>query len=275
MVEQHSPSLFPFGTLFSAWKHRQLIFRLARREIAARYRGSLLGLAWSVLVPLMLLAVYTFVFSVIFQVRWSQKVDDRSHFALILFAGLLLYNIFAECLNRAPLLVISHAAYVKKVIFPLEVLPWVSLLTALFNAAVGFVVLLAGYVFLLGVPPWSSLFLLVTVLPLLLLVIGLSHFLAALGVYLRDVQQFIGVVTMMFMFLTPLFYPISAVPARLQGFIRLNPLTPIIEQSRAALFEGTLPNWGEYAALLFISWLISWLGFAWFMKTRKGFADVL
>ena len=176
----------PLAVFTGFWQHRRLILSLARREIESRYRGSFLGLVWSFLTPLLMLAVFTFVFSVVFQARWQVPVGGKGQFALLLFSGLIVFNIFAECINRAPGLVLEHATYVKKVVFPLEILPWVSLLGALFNVLASLVVLLVLYVMVLGAPPWTAILFPVIVLPLILLVMGLSWFLASVGVFVRD-----------------------------------------------------------------------------------------
>lgn len=265
----------PFSFITSAWENRVLVFRLAKREIESRYRGSLLGMFWSILVPVLLLSVYTFVFSVIFQSRWDRPVESRAQFALILFAGLILFNIFSECINRAPSLMLNYVSYIKKVVFPLEILPWVLILTALFNALVSFLVLLLGYFIFIGIPSIKILILPVFFLPLIMLTLGFSLFLSSLGVYLRDLQQVIGVVTMILMFLSPLFYPISAIPEKYRTIILLNPLCGLIEDFRGILFWDTLPNLGHWLVLLVLSFLVSSTGYFWFIKTKKGFADVV
>lgn len=265
----------PLSFIISAWKNRVLVLRLAKREIEARYRGSFLGIFWSLLVPILLLGVYTFVFSVIFQSRWDRPVESKSEFALILFAGLILFNIFSECINRAPALMLSYVTYIKKVVFPLEILPWVLILTALFNALISFLVLMLGYLFFIGIPSIKLLILPIFLLPLILLTLGLSLFLSSLGVYLRDLQQVIGVFTMILMFLSPLFYPISAIPESYRQIILLNPLCSLIEDFRGILFWDTWPGLTHWLIQLVISFLISWSGYFWFIKTKKGFADVV
>ena len=222
-----------------------------------------------------MLAVYTFVFSVVFKARWSGGSDSKTEFALILFAGLIVFNLFAECFNRAPGLILSNVNYVKKVVFPLEILPWVSLGSALFHTLISLVVWLIAYLILFGVPHVTVLLLPLVFFPLLLFIMGLTWGLASLGVYLRDVSQFVGIFTTALMFLSPLFYPSSALPEEYRYLLLLNPLTPAIEQARDVLFWGKAPDMTMLTVYLLISALIAWLGFAWFQKTRKGFADVL
>jgi len=197
----------PVEMFTSLWRNRELILASAKREILGRYRGSVLGLLWSFFNPIFMLAVYTFVFSVVFKARWSVGSESKTEFALVLFAGLIVFNLFAECINRAPALILANPNYVKKVVFPLETLTFVSLLSALYHALISLGVWLAAYVILFGVPHASALYLPFVVMPFALFILGLSWILASLGVYLRDVSQFIGVITSVLMFLSPIFYP--------------------------------------------------------------------
>ncbi|WP_460069168.1 ABC transporter permease [Pseudomonas sp. H2_E05] len=265
----------PTAMLVNLWRYRQLIWASAKREVLGRYRGSALGLLWSFFNPVFMLVVYTFVFSVVFKARWSSGSDSKAEFALVLFAGLMVFNLFSECINRAPGLILSNVNYVKKVVFPLEILPFVTLLSALFHMGVSLVVWLLAYVILIGPPHLTVLYLPLILLPLALLIMGLSWALASLGVYLRDVSQLIGVVTMSLMFLSPIFYPVTALPQTYRYLLYLNPLTTVIEQVRAVLYFGASPDFALLAAYLAATCLVAWLGFAWFQKTRKGFADVL
>jgi lipopolysaccharide transport system permease protein len=223
----------------------------------------------------MMLAIYTFVFGVIFKARWSEGGNSKAEFALVLFAGLIVFNLFSECIGRAPSLILSNANYVKKVVFPLEVLPWVVMGSALFHGLVSLAVLLVFYSVFLGVPPFSALLLPLIILPLLLFTIGISWVLASLGVYLRDISQIIGVVITMLMFLSGIFYSVSSLPAEYQQLLHMNPLVFIIEQVRDVLIWGKEPNYLLVFSYLGGAVFFAWLGFAWFQKTRKGFADVL
>lgn len=260
----------------SLWRNRALIFTLVQREVLGRYRGSILGVLWSFFNPVLMLAVYTFVFSVVFQARWGSGTSgSKAEFALILFAGILVFNLFAECINRAPSLILGNASYVKKVVFPLEVLPWVSFGAASFHALISLGIWLLFSLFVFGQPHLTVLLFPLLLLPLTLLTMGLSWLLASLGVYLRDVTQVVGIVITICMFLTPLFYPLSAIPEAYRGVLSLNPLTLIIEQARDLLIFGKGMAWKQFGLLTFLSAVIAWFGFAWFQKTRKGFADVL
>jgi len=257
------------------WRHRGLVATLARREVIGRYRGSVLGILWSLFHPMLMLAVYTFVFSAVFRARWDAGGDSKADFALVLFAGLMVFNVFAECVNRAPGLVLSNINYVKKVVFPLEILPWVTLIAALFHLAVNLLVWLVFHCVLLGAPKATMLLLPAVLLPLVLLTLGVSWLLASLGVYLRDVSQIVGIVTTALMFLLPIFYPLSSLPEPYLTILSWNPLTPSIEQARDVLLWGRALDPASYALQLVAAALVAWLGFAWFQKTRKGFADVI
>jgi lipopolysaccharide transport system permease protein len=248
---------------------------LVKREVIGRYRGSFMGLIWSFLNPVFMLAVYTFVFSFVFKARWSVGSDSKAEFALVLFSGLIVFNIFSECINKAPGLIVSNVNYVKKVVFPLEILPWVAMGSSLFHALISLVVWLVAYIVFFGVPSINILFLPLVIAPLILFVTGLSWFIASLGVYLRDVAQFIGIITTTLMFVSPIFYPATALPLEYRKFLYMNPLTPAIEQARGVLFWRETPDFSLLAVYLVASGLIAFLGFAWFQKTRKGFADVL
>jgi len=265
----------PIEPLAVAWRNRALVTRLARREIESRYRGSLLGLTWSVATPLLMLAVYTFVFSVVFKARWGTGSERKGEFALILFSGLITFGLFSECTNRAPGMILESISYVKKVVFPLETLAWVGLLGALFNTVIGVLILLVGHL-ALGVPPPLTSFLLpVLLVPLCLLVLGTTWFLSSVGVFLRDIRQIVPVLTTVLLFMSPIFFPASAVPERFRSILSLNPLAPTVENVRAVLFFGRAPDWGSWAVSLGISAAVCWLGYTWFANTRKGFADVV
>lgn len=265
----------PKEMVFSFWRNRNLIVSLVKREVVGRYRGSIMGILWSFFNPLLMLAVYTFVFGVIFKSRWNPLSDSKTEFALVLFIGMIVFNLFAECINRAPGLIISNVNYVKKVVFPLEILPWISLGVALFHAFISLIVWLLAYLVFFGIPHASVLALPLVGLPLLLFTVGLSWFLSSLGVYLRDVAQFIGIVTTVLMFLSPVFYPATALPEEYRSLLFINPMTVAIEFSRDALFWGNAIDWPMLSVCYGVTIVIAWLGFVWFQKTRKGFADVL
>ncbi len=270
-----SYSASPVEMLAILWRNRELIKASAKREVLGRYRGSFLGLLWSFFNPLFMLAVYTFVFSVVFKARWNVESDSKTEFALVLFAGLIVFNLFGETINRAASLVINNPNYVKKVVFPLEILPVVTLLSALFHGTISLSVWLLAHLIFFGLPHATALYLPLIILPFLLFVLGLSWGLASLGVFLRDVSQFIGTLITVLMFMTPIFYPITALPEEFRQWLYYNPLTPVVEQARDVLYWGKSPNFSMLGVYTLLSAVVAWLGFAWFQKTRKGFADVL
>jgi lipopolysaccharide transport system permease protein len=236
----------------------------------------MMGLLWSFFNPIFMLTVYTFAFSVVFKAKWGEgQGDGKAEFAIILFAGLIVFNLFAEIVNNAPNLILANVNYVKKVVFPLEILPLVSIGATLFHALTSVAVLLVFYFAVHLSIHWTVVFLPLILFPLLLLTLGGSWFLSSLGVYLRDVSQTIGLLNTALLFTSPIFFPVSALPEDLRPLLLLNPLAFIIEQSREVLIWGNLPNFAGLALYLAGSLLVAWLGLFWFQKTRKGFADVL
>jgi lipopolysaccharide transport system permease protein len=258
------------------WRNRQLIAQMTRREVAGRYKGSALGLAWSFFNPVFMLAVYTFVFSVVFKARWGVGGEEsKTQFALVLFVGMIVHGLFAEVLNRAPGLILSNVNYVKKVVFPLEILPVIAMGAALFHSIISLGVLMAVFALFNGYLRWTVVFTPLVLLPLIILTTGLAWMLASLGVFLRDVGQTIGIITMVMMFLAPVFYPVTALPEEMRPWIMANPITFIIEQAREVLIWGRLPNWTGLGIYTLVATTVAWAAYAWFQKTRKGFADVL
>lgn len=261
----------------SLWRNRQLIGQMTRREVVGRYKGSAMGLAWSFFNPVFMLVVYTFVFSEIFKSRWGGAGgdDSKTQFAVVLFVGMIVLGLFSEVLNRAPTLILSNVNYVKKVVFPLELLPVIAMGAALFHSLISLGVLLVAFVLFNGYLHWTAVFTPLVLLPLVILTTGLAWMLASLGVFLRDVGQTVGIITTVLMFLSPVFYPVTAVPERFRPFIMANPLTFIIEQAREVLIWGHLPNLLGLGVYTLAATAIAWAGYAWFQRTRKGFADVL
>ena len=252
------------------------MFELIKREVLGRYRGSIVGLAWSFFNPILMLMTYTFFFTVVFKARWgSNPAESRWEFAIILFVGLIIHGLFAECINRAPSLITGNVSYVKKIIFPLEILPCIAMGSALFHTAISILVLLVAK-FILGMMwSWSLIFFPLILAPLVLTTLGVAWFLAATGVYVRDISQITGVITSILMFTSPIFFPLSSLPPQFKAVVLFNPLTLIIEQSRKVLIFNIQPDWVDLGVYTLISMLIAWGGFWWFQKTRKGFADVL
>ena len=271
-----APSNSLMSMLESFWCNRQLIAQMTKREVLGRYKGSVMGLVWSFLNPLFLLAVYTFVFSVVFKARWGLGGDEsKAQFAIVLFVGLIVHGLFSEVLTRAPGLILSNVNYVKKVKFPLEILPGIAMGAALFHSLVSIGVLLCAFLLLNGFLYWTILFTPVVLLPLVVLTLGFAWMLASFGVFLRDVGQTINIVMMVMLFLSPVFYPVAALPEEFRTWIWLNPLTFIIEQTREVLIWGHSPDWFGLGIYALVACAIAQLGYLWFQKTRGGFADVL
>ena len=266
----------PIAMFDSLWRNRQLIWQMTRRDISSRYRGSIFGLAWSFINPVLMLLVYTFVFSVVLKARWNVGGNEsKADFAITLFAGLIVFNLFSETVNRAPGLITANANYVKKVVFPLEILPWVALGSALFHALISLSVLLLVQFILKLTLPWTGIFFPLALLPLVFASMGFAWFLSAMGVFVRDIGQITGIFTTILLFMSAVFYPISALPQQYQSWLRLNPLVLIISESRKSLVLGELPDWFSIFIALLISLAIAFAGFWWFQKVRKGFADVI
>lgn len=268
-------SLHPYEILQSVSRNRYLIKKSIQREVNGRYRGSYLGVFWSFFTPLLMLAVYTFVFSVVFKARWNTGGESKTEFALVLYAGLMMYQLFAECINRSPGLITGNSEYVKRVVFPIEILPINIMGAAIFHTSISVIVWLLAHAILFGPPPLTVLYLPLIILPLIFLTLGLSWFLASLGVYVRDVAQIIGIFTTALLFLSPIFYSASRLPPNYQLILHLNPLTGIIENVRNALLWGNAPHPIGLTLQYLFSIIVCCLGFAWFQKTRKGFADVV
>ena len=261
----------------SLWRNRGLILQMTKREVIGRYKGSVMGLTWSLFNPILMLSVYTIVFSQVFRSRWGSagSTESKTQFAVVLFAGIIVHSLLSEVLNRAPGLILSNVNYVKKVVFPLEILPVISMGAAIFHSMISLVVLMTAFILFNGYAHWTALLAPLVLLPLVVLALGLAWILASIGVFVRDVSQTIGILMTVLMFLSPVFYPISSLSERFRPLFMANPLTFIIEQAREVIIWGHLPNWGGLAIYLLIALGVMWLGFAWFQKTKKGFADVL
>lgn len=256
-------------------EHRFVIGQLAKRAILGRYRGTVLGLLWSLVTPLLLLAVYTFVFGTILQVRWVSQSGGNAEFAAILFSGMLVHGILAECLTQASTLIVANPQYVKKVVFPLEALPWVTVISAFFQGVISTGILLAYLFFVQGGIPWTAVLFPIPLFVLAFVCIAAGWLISATAVYLKDIAQMMGLLSTVLFFMAPILYPKTALPVEFQNLLYLNPLTYIIEQFRAVVLWGELPNWNGLALYGIASVAVAWMSLAWFQKTRKGFADVL
>lgn len=264
----------PFFIVHLILKNRQLIWEMSKREVLVRYKGSILGIFWSFSHPLIMLVVYTFVFGYIFKGGRSMGIGNVDY-VFFLFIGIIVHSLFSECINSAPELILQNVQYVKKIIFPLDILPIVSMVSALFHAVVSFAVLLMGFFIV-----HHSIHLTVLLVPILLtpfacMTVGFTWILSSTGVYLRDISQMTRIITMIAMFLCPIFYSVSALPEKIRILIFLNPLTFIVIEMRNIVTVGTFANWEGLLLYYVISIAVAWLGFIWFQKIRNGFADVL
>lgn len=269
-------ALFFSSSISAITKNIPLVITLSEREIKGRYKGSHLGFMWALINPLLLLLVYTFVFSVVFKVRWGGNVSDgKLDFALIMFVGVVLHGMLSDALIKSTGLILNNPNYVKKIIFPLAILPIVNAIATFAHALIGLSALLVVFVFAKGYLNWTSIFAPIVIFPLFLYCIGFGFLLASLGVFLRDISQGIGLITISLLFLSPVFYPIASLPENYQAWMNLNPLTVIIEQSREVIIMGNFPDWTALLKAYGLSIFSCFIGYAWFQKTRKGFADVL
>jgi lipopolysaccharide transport system permease protein len=269
-------SLFRLLASTTLWRHRALIWQLAVREIETKHKGSILGLLWNFIVPLVMVGVYYFVFLVVLKTRWGDNPETgEGQFALLLYIGVILFGLFSESIGRAPSIVLENVSYVKKVVFPLEILPCVILVVSLVGAMINFVGLAVFYPFVFGVPPVTALLLPFILLPFCLMILGVSWFVASVGVFLRDIRPMIGLLMTVTMFMSPVFYPIKMVPEQFRTLMVLSPLTTILEAVRDVLFWGRMPDFAALAIYSSISVMVAAIGYWWFLRTRKAFADVV
>lgn len=267
-------AIHPWVILASLSKNRSLILELVKRDIGGRYKGSFGGVLWSFANPLFMLGVYTLVFGTIFNMRWGGATSTLE-FSLVLFSGLIVFNLFSECVTRTPALISSQPNYVKKVVFPLEVFPWVVVGSALFHAAISCSAWLLCYAVLIGVPPWTIILVPLVVLPLVPVLMALGWMLSAVGVYVRDIGQLANIASQAMLFLSPVFFSLETVSDTLKSLMLLNPLTFIIEQMRLVMLRGILPDFTGLVLYTIVAMIFAWLSFALFQRLRDGFADVV
>ena len=253
-------------------RHRVLLGQLIKRDVLLRYRGAMFGVLWVFLSPLILLVIFAFVFGQIFQTRWPQQPDGLP-FWLMLYSGLIVFNVFAEAVSRSPSSVRGYPSYVKKIIFPVEVLPLVPVGSGLIHAGFNLFILVLALAWTGHLSSGVLLFP-VLLLPVLLLAVGLSWFLAAWGVFIKDMNQIVPLFVQMMLFLSPVFYPVSAVPQMLRPIYQYNPLGSVIEASRAAILGLTVP-WSSWLATLVLGSIACGLGYLFFQHSRDEFADAL
>jgi lipopolysaccharide transport system permease protein len=271
----HFSPLAPVRTIL---RHAELIRGFAAREILERHKGAFLGIGWNILSPLIQLAIYTFVFGVLFENRWNKgNLPEHWDFALTFFAGQTFFQVFAECANRAPVVISSRPNLVRKVVFPLEILPVTVVASSLVHAAISLGLLLVVLVIVTGTLQWTLVLVPVVALPLIMLSLGVTWALSAIGVFVRDMRQIVVVATQLLMFMTPLFYRIDRIPEKyhvLRLIVEYNPLSVIVENARRVVLWGEMPQWGVLGAVTIASFIIMMLGYAFFGLCRRGMADV-
>ena len=248
-----------------------------RRDIAIRYKGSQLGRAWTVINPLLMLSVYTLVFSQIFRAKWGGSADTSNpiNFALNLYAGLIIFNIFAECATRASTLITSNPNFVKKIRFPLHVLGEMVVGNSIFHAVINIAILLLAKWLTDGQVPSTVLFLPFIFTPIILMCLGITWLLAAIGVYFKDINQLITAVVSMLMFLSPIFYPATAMPESLKWLANLNPIAIFIEYTRRCVINGSLPSVGQLILETIVAAIWCEVAFRIHQRLKPNFGDYL
>lgn len=273
-------NLNPWRMVCNLWSHRELIAQITRRDLQGRYRGSFLGLFWTFFTPLLMLIVYTFIFSVILKSRFPDSpVGDsfaaHADFSLKLFCGLIVFQIFSETIIATPGVILGNTNFVKKVVFPLEILPLATLLTSLFHAAISLGILLLGITIINRHFTWTMLYFPLMAAPMIFMALGFGWMLASLGVFIRDIGHAMVIVSNLLFFMTPIFYQLSNLSVKLQAVLYLNPLTTIVLNTRGVMMQGQTPQWGAMAIIAIFSMIVLQAGYAWFMKTKKWFPDVI
>jgi lipopolysaccharide transport system permease protein len=268
----------PFFMVGSLWRNKDLVVRMTSRSLALRYKGSLLGLFWSFLTPLLMLGVYSFMFLYVFQARWGNApaaAAGGEAYVPILFTGLIVHAFLAEIITGSPSIILANVNFVKKVVFPLEILAFVNVLSAFTNAMTAWIILVALQTFLGGHLHVTALLFPLVLLPLAVIGLGVSWMISAIGVFVRDIAQVAGFLATATLFLSPIFFPLSALPEEMQTWMFINPLTLIVEQAREVVVYGRMPDMLALGLYMLIAILFASFGFAVFQKLRKGFADVL
>jgi lipopolysaccharide transport system permease protein len=260
-----------FASLF---RHRSLVIELTKREFSGKYRGSFGGMAWSFAQPLFLLTVYTIAFGVILKARWGFS-GGTANYAVMLFAGLIIFNAFSECLIRSTNLISGNPNFVKKIVFPLELLPVIMVATAMIHALIAMAVWFLGYFALFGTPKGTAVLFPVILICLIPVMLGTGWLLAAVGVIVKDIGQLTGMLSQTLLFLTPIFYSIEAAPPVLQKLLMLNPLTFIVEQFRRVLFYGEMPALKGLLIYFVLASVFAWASLALFRRLRPAFADMV
>ncbi len=264
-----------FQVVRTWFANRELIGALARREVLERYRGSILGMTWSFVNPLILMLIYTVVFSVVQRMQWIQTRAGFGDFAIMVYSGLIAFNFFSEMMAKSVRVIVNSPNYVKRIAFPVEILPCVLAGGALFHAAASWIILLAGTWLMTGTLHATALLLPVVWIPLVVCALAISLFLSAVGVFIRDTEYIVGLALSILFFLTPIFYSTDRVPQALQWILFINPVAYASENTRKVCILGLAPNWGSWLALLGVGLLFLAVFAGWFRVIKKRFPDVL
>ena len=256
-------------------KNKDLISILLIREIAYKFKGSFLGILWMILTPIILIVIFTFIFGEVFDIKWMDIPESKEYFALILFSGLMVFNFFAESISKAPLLFVTNSSYIKKIIFPLEILPIVSVLSSSVQLIVSFVVWVAFYLIIVGTPNLNILLLPIIMLPFVFILFGLTFLFSTLGVFVRDTNNIINLITTLLLFLSPIFYPISVIPEQYQLYIYLNPVAYQIELTRDLMMWGNTPNLISFLIYFILAFMFYLLTLKFFSNNKDRFIDVM
>lgn len=258
------------------WRYRDLIRQFTVREVSVRHKGTALGLTWAILQPLLTLSIYTFIFGFVFKNHWGKLGGFAwADFTLNFFAGYVVYSIFSDTVNRSPGFITEHPNLVRKVVFPLEILPVTATGASLIYASFGIVLLLIACGALAQSFSWTIVFFPLVLLPLMMITLGISWLFASLGAFIRDFKQVVPVLTQLIFFMTPVFYDVKNIDEQYRWIIMLNPMTLIVENSRKTLLWGEMPDWFHLGVLYAVSLVVMILGYAWFSKSKRGLADVL
>jgi len=258
----------------SVWRYRSLVVELTKREFSGKYRGSFGGIVWSFVQPLFLLAVYTIAFGVILKARWGFSGSTKEY-ALMLFAGLIIFNAFSEVLSKSSTLITANPNFVKKIVFPLELLPVITVATALIHALICLAVWLLGYALIAGTPHFTAMLFPLVLICFLPVLLGIGWLISSIGVIFKDISQLTGMLNHTLLFLTPIFYSIEAAPVLLQNLLMLNPLTFVVEQLRLVLFYGQMPALKGLTVYFVLASLFAWISLVLFRRLRPSFADVV
>lgn len=258
------------------WQRRDLIFQLTRREIKNRYKGTYLGLCWPMIVPLFMLTVYSFVFGVILKSSWPySRTGGMVEFGLTLLSGIVMFNVFSDTLGASATLIVTNPNYVKKIVFPLEILPVVVLNTAIFHGALSLAILFLGTLVFVGAPGWWVLSFPFILVSLCAFTLGLGWIIAALGVFIRDMSHSLNLLLQVGFLCTPIFYDPSRIPERFRWLVAFNPLAAFVMSGRDVLLWRRSPNWIWLGVMMFSSLIVMQAGYIIFVKSKKAFSDVL